>query len=156
MDPSRLTWSGLAAGSPLGWCRTVAATVRLTEGSLATSGNSERGHDGRGHILDPSDGRPAEDFGSVTVSTRDPLAADCLSTALFVMGPDAGMRWVEGRAGVEAVFMVRRPDGGVLLSVSSGLSDRLVEVSGTTSVSATTEMVLNSNDPLPRAGVSGG
>jgi len=67
----------------------VALTV--DGGSLATSGNGERGFevDGRryGHILDPASGRPAPDFGSLTVWAADPQVADCLSTGLYVLGP---------------------------------------------------------------------
>lgn len=76
-------------------------TVRLTEGSLSTSGGSERDLvvEGTpvGHILDPRTGRPAGFTGSVTVWHRRGLAADALSTALYVMGPERGLRWAEGR-----------------------------------------------------------
>lgn len=75
--------------------------VRLTEGSLSTSGGSERDLtvDGTrvGHILDPRTGEPAPFTGSVTVWHRRGLAADALSTALFVMGPEEGLRWAEAR-----------------------------------------------------------
>jgi thiamine biosynthesis lipoprotein len=89
----------------------VVATLPLTAGSVATSGNSERAIvvDGRryGHLLDPSTGFPASDFGAVTVVARDPLAADCLATALFVLGPEAGLRWADAHEGVEVVYVVR-------------------------------------------------
>jgi len=76
-------------------------TLRLATGSLATSGGSER--DGRvgnqriGHVLDPcsrlSVSRPA----SVIVWRRHALAADIVSTALYVMGVEQGLRWAETR-----------------------------------------------------------
>jgi FAD:protein FMN transferase len=73
----------------------IAATLRVTNASASTSGNSERGFvvNGRrvGHILDPRTGEPAPDFGSVTVVAPDGLTADILSTAFFVLGPDAGL-----------------------------------------------------------------
>lgn len=72
--------------------------LELGSGSVATSGNSERRVEieGRvfGHILDPRTGRPAPTWGSVTVVAADALEADILSTALYVMGPTDGMRWV--------------------------------------------------------------
>ncbi len=73
--------------------------VRLTSGSLATSGGSERDVTVRGvrvgHILDPRTGRPAAFRGSVTVWHPSGLVADMLSTALYVMGPDTGLAWAD-------------------------------------------------------------
>jgi thiamine biosynthesis lipoprotein len=83
----------------------VAARLRVTAGSVATSGTSERGR----HILDPRTGGPVEAWGSVTVVHDDPLAADILSTALFVMGPEGGRAWAE-EAGVRALFLVSDGD----------------------------------------------
>lgn len=84
-------------------------------GSFATSGSSERGIvvDGvrRAHVLDPRSGRPADDFGSVTVWAADATTADALSTALFVMGPERGLAWAAAHAGVEALAIVVREDG---------------------------------------------
>lgn len=90
--------------------------LRLDGGSVATSGNSERALvvDGRrfGHILDPASGRPVPDFGSVTVWTADPLRADCLSTALYAMGPDRALDWASVHEGVEALVVEVPADGG--------------------------------------------
>jgi len=72
-------------------------SVRLRQGSLATSGGSERdrqaGGTRVGHILDPRTGRPAAFAGSVLAWSEDALAADVLSTALYVMGPGTGLAW---------------------------------------------------------------
>ncbi len=77
--------------------------------AVATSGDGKRRivRDGRGygHILDPRTGRPADGALSVTVLTADPVEADAFATAVFVMGPQRGMRWVEQRAGVEALIV---------------------------------------------------
>lgn len=93
----------------------VVAWIELHSGSVATSGNSERSvaAGGRrvGHLLDPSTGGPAADWGSVTVVSEDPVAADCLATALFVMGPERGLRWASARPEVGAVFAVADGDG---------------------------------------------
>ncbi|MGK7310843.1 MAG: FAD:protein FMN transferase [Candidatus Longimicrobiales bacterium M2_2A_002] len=69
------------------------ATVLLADASAATTSLSERGS----HILDPRTGRPVGDWGSVTVVTDDPMVADIVSTALFVMGPEAALDWVADR-----------------------------------------------------------
>ena len=99
----------------------VFLTVRLEAGSLATSGGSERDlvADGRriGHILDPRTGRPAEFQGSVTVWHERGLAADILSTTLYVLGPDEGLAWAEAR-GVAACFLEVDLDGRVQTSMT--------------------------------------
>jgi thiamine biosynthesis lipoprotein len=112
----------------------VVARISLDSGSVATSGNSERGLVVEGvefgHILDPLSGRPARDWGAVTVVAADPVAADCLATALFVMGPDRGAEWVRARAGIEAVFA---KGSGITtqLTATAGLRDRLMTSEGT-------------------------
>ena len=68
-------------------------TLTLADASAATTSLSERGD----HVLDPRTGRPAEAWGSVTVVAEDPMVADILATALFVMGPDAGLEWASDR-----------------------------------------------------------
>lgn len=118
--------------------------VRIDSGSLATTANSERrlsvGDLDLGHILDPRTGRPAEDFGSVTVWADDAFTADCLSTGLFVMGPDAALAWAEQQEGVEVLVLEARmpprgkaasaPEGGATqpqftARTTSGLRDRV-------------------------------
>ncbi len=94
------------------------ATLRLANASASTSGNSERARvvSGRriGHLLDPRTGEPAADFGSVTVVAPTGLDADILSTALFVLGPQAGLALSErlraGGVAHEALFLVERDD----------------------------------------------
>lgn len=91
----------------------AALALTLTTGSLATSAASERSRvvDGRpvAHILDPRTGQPIHRPESVTVWHEDPLAADVLSTALYVMGADEGLDHAE-RHGLAALFLV--PDSG--------------------------------------------
>lgn len=85
--------------------------LSIDRGSLSTSGNGERGItiDGEriGHLLDPRTGHPAADFGSLTVWAADPLRADCLSTGLYVLGPEAALAWAAKHPGVEVVALVR-------------------------------------------------
>jgi thiamine biosynthesis lipoprotein len=97
----------------------IVGYVRLGTGSLSTSGNSERAvtAGGRriGHLLDPRTGAPSPDFGSVTVLAPSGLAADILSTALFLLGPDDGPR-LSRRLRAEGVphevlYLVKRGSG---------------------------------------------
>lgn len=87
--------------------------LTIPAGSLSTSGNSERGivvgGERYGHILDPRTGGPAPDFGSLTVWAPDPLQADCLSTGLYVVGPEAALAWTAAHPGIEV--LVLRPRG---------------------------------------------
>jgi len=109
------------------------ATLNIRSGSVATSGNSERGLvvNGvtRGHLLDPETGYPAPDWGSVTVLALDPVAADCLSTALYIMGPEAGGKWLQARPEIEAVFAERGGEG-TKLTATPGLKGRLESTLG--------------------------
>lgn len=93
--------------------------------AASTSGNSERGrevsHRRIGHLLDPRNGEPAPDFGSVTVLAPSALVADVLSTAFFVLGPREGLalsaRLRAQGTSHEALFLVER--GDVLEAVAS-------------------------------------
>ena len=89
--------------------------VRITSGSLASSGNGERSVAGAngpvGHILDPASGRPAGFTGTVTVLAGDGVTADALSTALFVMGPGRGTAWAAAHD-LDVVYLWRAPGGG--------------------------------------------
>lgn len=131
----------LAHGSPEGggsWIVAVAHPARRAEAAVelrlsdrvaATTGQAERfiEADGQriGHVLDPRSGEPVPAWGSVTVVASDPLVADVLSTALFVMGPEAGMEWVRNRDEVAALFLI---DLGERLEVrwNRAMNDHLV------------------------------
>ena len=82
--------------------------IELREGSLATSAGSERDLVVRkariGHILDPRTGRPVTRAGSVIAWHASALAADILSTALYVMGSAEGLAWAEAH-GLAACFL---------------------------------------------------
>lgn len=103
-------------------------SLTIDRGSVATSGNSERGMviDGTayGHILDPRRGEPAREFGSMTVWAPDALTADCLSTGLYVLGPDAAFAWAAARPDIEVIVLEVRLDG-LHARATAGLAGRL-------------------------------
>ncbi|MGH7151927.1 MAG: FAD:protein FMN transferase, partial [Planctomycetota bacterium] len=102
--------------------------AEIDRGSLSTSGNSERsfavGGRSFGHLLDPRTGEPAPDFGSVTVWARSATDADCLSTGLFVLGPDAALAWAVGRPGID-VLVIERASGALRARATAGFRGRL-------------------------------
>ena len=65
------------------------------------------------HIIDPRTGRPTRrPQCSVTVVAPDCMTADGLATALYVMGPEAGLQWLpQAWPAAEALFIVRASDG---------------------------------------------
>jgi len=103
-------------------------TLDLERGSIATSGNGERGLeiDGEryGHLLDPRSGHPAPDFGSLTVWASNATDADCLSTALYVLGPDEALAFAGKRDGIEVIVIEKR-DNERSVRATSGLRGRL-------------------------------
>ncbi|MBQ3273546.1 MAG: FAD:protein FMN transferase [Solobacterium sp.] len=114
--------------------------------SFVTSGDYERyyiGEDGKRyhHIIDPETLYPADRYRSVTVITEDSGAADCLSTALFVMSlPDGRQlleRYCQAHPGTfcEAVWIMdagQVPDqtegkktGSFFVAWTAGLDDKI-------------------------------
>ncbi|MDE2847417.1 MAG: FAD:protein FMN transferase [Gemmatimonadota bacterium] len=106
----------------------VALTLTIERGAVATSGNSERhltvGGSVYSHILDPDSGMPVPDFGSLTVWTDDALAADCLSTGLYVLGPDRALEWAAEHDRVE-ILVLESFDGGIRARATTGFKDRI-------------------------------
>ncbi|HUI99102.1 MAG TPA: FAD:protein FMN transferase [Usitatibacter sp.] len=78
----------------------VIATIPVSSGAIATSGDYERFLEVDGvrhcHLLDPRTGRSARGFQSVTVHAASCLLAGSASTIAMLMGRDAGLRWLEG------------------------------------------------------------
>ncbi len=100
---------------PEGGARTVQFVVPLSNRSLATSGDYRNffEQDGRrySHEIDPATGAPvAHRLGSVSVVHSDCATADAWATALFVLGPQRGVRLAEAQD-LAAYFIVRGPDG---------------------------------------------
>jgi FAD:protein FMN transferase len=118
--PGRIAWP-VAIADPLLRGRAV-EWIEMRDGSVSTSGNSERAIAGEGgpigHILDPVGQAPAAFEGSVTVIAADATSADALSTALFVMGPGRGTVWADQHR-VAVLYLERGHDGRLVRTASA-------------------------------------
>ncbi len=97
--------------------------VPVKNKTLVTSGIYERFFEADGkhyhHILSTRDGYPVENgLISVTIVADRSIDADCLSTATFALGLDAGMKLVQSLSGVEAIFI----DSDFRVSLTPGLA----------------------------------
>lgn len=83
--------------------------ISLENACAVTSGDYERFYEVDGtryhHIVDPRTGYPSKSgLRSVTLIGESALSLDALSTAVFVLGAEAGLSLMR-EAGVEAVFV---------------------------------------------------
>lgn len=104
---------------------TYLGTITVGETAVVTSGSYQRYFEEDGtvyhHIIDPATGCPAQSgLRSVTVVCPDGAMADCLSTALFVLGEDGALDYWRTWGGFELILV--GSDGRV--TVTSGLRDR--------------------------------
>jgi FAD:protein FMN transferase len=83
--------------------------VHVADLAVVTSGDYERVFEEDGvryhHILDPKTGWPARGLASVTIVDADPVRADALATAVFVLGREKGLALVESLPETEALLV---------------------------------------------------
>jgi len=95
----------------------MVTVASLSNQALSTSGDYQKFFtDAQGrrlcHIIDPQTGWPVQhNVGGVSVVAADSMTADALGTTLFVLGPEAGLKFIESWTNAAAVFIVREADG---------------------------------------------
>jgi thiamine biosynthesis lipoprotein len=102
---------------------------KMDTGSVATSGDYERFfiedsvryH----HIIDPKTGYPAQKAVSVTIIAPTALVADAFATAVFVLGPVAGLELAEAQPELDAVILYLE-NGELKWVASNGIREKLV------------------------------
>jgi len=91
------------------------AAFAVKNQAVATSGDYQRYFMKDGvryhHIFDSRTGKPARLMISATIITTEVMDADALATAVFVMGPEKGIEWVDSMANVEAMVVLE--DGSI-------------------------------------------
>ncbi len=101
----------------------VAISVPLEDEAISTSGDYERYFDEDGtryhHIIKPSSGRPVEGIHSATVIGPDAVMTDALSTSVFVMGVDDGLKLIGCLPDYEAIVFDARGE----IFYSTGLAN---------------------------------
>ncbi|MCK4422886.1 MAG: FAD:protein FMN transferase [Candidatus Omnitrophica bacterium] len=99
--------------------------LKLTDKAVATSGDYEnyfsKDNKRYSHIIDPRTGRTVQEtLMSVTIIADDCTTADALATAVFVMGPVKGLRFIESQKDIEAVI-ISGSQKEIKISTSSGM-----------------------------------
>ena len=96
----------------------ILASFDVGDISVATSGDYERYFEADGvryhHLLNPFTGYPGRQCRSVTILAKDAVTADAFATAVFVMGPEKGLRLIEANEGVEGLIVTA--DGEIIQS----------------------------------------
>lgn len=111
-------------------------TLSVGETAVVTSGNYQRyfiGDDGEKyhHIIDPDTGKPVDnDLLSVTIICEDGTLADCLSTAMYVLGENSALRYWRTNGGFEMIMV--KSNGSVLCTTGLVEMFTLTNTSGYT------------------------
>lgn len=105
--------------------RQVEFVIPMSGRALSTTGDYRRFFEDRqgrfySHLVDPRTGAPVDHpLASVTAIANTCLEADGLATALYVMGLEDGLRFIETCSNAAALFVVHQPDGSLKKVASS-------------------------------------
>ncbi len=106
--PDGKPWSA-GVRDPRGPDGSYFALLGLADHAFSTAGDYERSYIVEGkryhHIIDPRTGKPATASRSVTIWAKTALIADAIDDAVFILGPEKGIKLVESLDGVGAVII---------------------------------------------------
>ncbi|MBU2996909.1 FAD:protein FMN transferase [Cellulophaga baltica] len=87
----------------------VFSWLPIMDSSVATSGNYEKFILCKGekysHIIDPRTGYPSKGINSVTIFSKSAELCDALATAVFIMGKDTGLSFINQLKGVDVIIV---------------------------------------------------
>lgn len=125
--PYRELWK-IGIKHPRGNGNDLIGMIQTKAISIATSGDYERYfiQDGKRyhHLLDPRTGYPATGCVSVTIVTENAILADAYATAVFIMGPEQGMKFIEQTDGIEGVIIFEQK-GNLQYKISKGIQNQV-------------------------------
>jgi len=103
--------------------------IELKDKAVSTSGDYEKFFEIKGrrycHIIDPRTGKPVQKIMSVTIVADSTTEADALSTALFPMGVEKGIRLIESINGAGCVIVAGSSENDMKLIISDRLKDKI-------------------------------
>ncbi len=90
----------------------IIGTITTNNKSIVTSGIYERYIEENGikyhHILSPKTGYPYEnEIAGITIVSNKSIDGDALSTSVFAMGVEEGMKFVNSIDGIDAIFITK-------------------------------------------------
>jgi len=107
----------------------IAAIVQTGPSGFATSGDYERFFFKDGlryhHLLDPETGFPAPKNISVTIIAETAFMADALATAVFIMGPNAGIDFIEEHESIEGFIIYKNNENEISYKISQGFIGKI-------------------------------
>ncbi|MHC1682943.1 MAG: FAD:protein FMN transferase [Clostridiaceae bacterium] len=106
--------------------------VNATNKTVVTSGDYvryfEKDNKKYHHILDPRTGYPADSsLISTTIVSEKSIDADALSTAIFILGLEDGIKLIDNQKGIEAIFITKDKE----IYVTEGLKEDFTFFHGT-------------------------
>ena len=106
------------------------AKIKMDETAVASSGDYERFFEVNGkrfhHILNPMTGYPGSPVVSVTIFSQTTALADAYATAVFVLGPEKGLDFIEKLPETEGLIVYQKEIGSDLIldwKVSKGIAE---------------------------------
>lgn len=110
--------------NPFGERDSYIGVLKASDKTIVTSGIYERYFEENGkryhHILDPKTGYPVEnELVGISIIADKSINADALSTSVFSMGLENGMKFVETQKNIEAIFITKDSE----VYITSGLKD---------------------------------
>jgi len=106
--------------------------IKLTDLAIASSGDYRNYREIEGqrvsHTIDPRNGSPIDhNLAAVSVIYQNCMLADGLATTTMVLGPVAGLEWLEDYPGAEGLLITREADGSFKEYMTSGFADYLAD-----------------------------